>query len=85
MWPVFEEYRNLLREQGLREPDDAMQDVARIVEEKGVDAFPYKAVIVDEAQDMSPAAFSFFARSRVTQIKMTSLSSAMLTSASTAK
>ena len=58
LWPVFEEYRNLLREQGLREPDDAMQDVARLVEEKGADAFPYKAVIVDEAQDMSPAAFS---------------------------
>ncbi|PZO13340.1 MAG: DNA helicase [Leptolyngbya foveolarum] len=58
LWPVFEEYRNLLREQGLREPDDAMQDVARMVEEKGADAFPYKAVIVDEAQDMSPAAFS---------------------------
>ena len=58
LWSVFEEYRNLLREQGLREPDDAMQDVARLVEEKGADAFPYKAVIVDEAQDMSPAAFS---------------------------
>ncbi len=57
LWPVFEEYRNILREQGLREPDDAMQDVARMVKEKGADTFPYKAVIVDEAQDMSPAAF----------------------------
>ena len=58
LWPVFEEYRNLLREQRLREPDDAMQDVAQLIKEKGSDAFPYKAVIVDEAQDMSPAAFS---------------------------
>lgn len=58
LWPVFEEYRNLLRAQGLREPDDAMRDVAQLIEEKGADAFPYKSVIVDEAQDMSPAAFS---------------------------
>lgn len=58
LWPVFEEYRNLLREQGLREPDDAMRDVAQLIEEKGSDAFPYQSVIVDEAQDMSPAAFS---------------------------
>lgn len=58
LWPVFEEYRNLLREQGLREPDDAMRDVAQLIEDKGVEAFPYQSVIVDEAQDMSPAAFS---------------------------
>jgi superfamily I DNA/RNA helicase len=58
IWPVFEEYRNILREKGLRNPDDAMQDVAQMVRERGSEAFPYKAVIVDEAQDMSPAAFS---------------------------
>lgn len=57
IWPVFEEYRNQLRAQGLREPDDAMRDAAQLIEQKGADAFPYKAVIVDEAQDMSTAAF----------------------------
>jgi superfamily I DNA/RNA helicase len=58
IWPVFEEYRNLLREKGLREPDDAMRDVAQIIATKGAAALPYKAVIVDEAQDLSEAAFT---------------------------
>lgn len=58
IWSVFEEYRNLLREKGLREPDDAMRDAAQIIAAKGAAAFPYKAVIVDEAQDMSEAAFT---------------------------
>jgi superfamily I DNA/RNA helicase/mRNA-degrading endonuclease RelE of RelBE toxin-antitoxin system len=58
IWSVFEEYRNLLREKGLREPDDAMRDAAQIIAAKGVAALPYKAAIVDEAQDMSEAAFT---------------------------
>lgn len=58
IWSVFEEYRNLLREKGLREPDDAMRDAAQIIAAKGAAALPYKAVIVDEAQDMSEAAFT---------------------------
>ncbi|MGQ4650337.1 UvrD-helicase domain-containing protein [Lyngbya aestuarii] len=58
IWIVFEEYRNLLRERGLREPDDAMRDAIQIIQAKGTEALPYKAVIVDEAQDMSKAAFS---------------------------
>lgn len=58
IWPVFEEYRNLLREKGLREPDDAMRDATQILMEKGITALPFKAVIVDEAQDMSEAAFT---------------------------
>ena len=40
IWPVFEEYRNLLREQGLREPDDAMRDVDSINRRKGCGCFP---------------------------------------------
>jgi superfamily I DNA/RNA helicase len=58
IWSVFEEYRNLLREKGLREPDDAMRDTAQIITTKGTAALPYQAVIVDEAQDMSEAAFT---------------------------
>jgi superfamily I DNA/RNA helicase/mRNA-degrading endonuclease RelE of RelBE toxin-antitoxin system len=58
IWPVFEEYRNLLREKNWREPDEAFRDAAKIIEGKGEDLLPYQAVIVDEAQDMSPAAFN---------------------------
>jgi superfamily I DNA/RNA helicase len=58
IWPVFEEYRNLLREKGLREPEGAMRDAAKLLADRGTEALPYKSVIVDEAQDMSEAAFS---------------------------
>lgn len=58
IWTVFEEYRNLLREKGLREPEDAMRDATQIIAAKGTASLPFKAVIVDEAQDMSDAAFS---------------------------
>lgn len=58
IWPVFEEYRNLLIEKNLREPDDAFRDAAQLITAKGSESLPYRAVIVDEAQDMSPAAFS---------------------------
>ncbi len=57
IWQVFEEYRNLLLEHNLREPDDAFRDAAKLIKARGSDSLPYKAVIVDEAQDMSPAAF----------------------------
>jgi len=56
LWPVFEEYRVLLNENNLREVDDAMRDACAIIRDKG-DVLPYKAVIVDEAQDMSAQAF----------------------------
>jgi hypothetical protein len=56
VWPVFEEYRVLLNENNLREVDDALSDACALIREKG-DVLPYKAVIVDEAQDMSASAF----------------------------
>lgn len=56
IWPVFEEYRIEMNEHGLREPDDAMRDARLILESKG-ETLPYRAVIVDEAQDMGPQAF----------------------------
>ncbi len=61
VWPVFEEYRLLLNEHGIREVDDAMRDACAIIREKG-DVLPYKAVIVDEAQDMSVQAFNLVRR-----------------------
>ena len=56
VWPVFEEYRLLLNDQGWREPDDAMRDARHVLESKKM-GLPYKAVIVDEAQDMGTQAF----------------------------
>jgi superfamily I DNA/RNA helicase len=58
IWCVFEEYRNLLKEQGKREPEGAMYDAKQILLSRGVEALPYQSVIVDEAQDLSDAAFS---------------------------
>ncbi|MBF0232642.1 MAG: UvrD-helicase domain-containing protein [Desulfamplus sp.] len=56
IWTVFEEYRLLLNENNLCEIEDAMRDACALIRDKG-DVLPYKAVIVDEAQDMSVQAF----------------------------
>ncbi|MBI4700701.1 MAG: UvrD-helicase domain-containing protein [Deltaproteobacteria bacterium] len=57
IWPVFEEYRAALNGAGLREAPDAMRDASRLLGAR--DAAPrYKAVVVDEAQDMGPQAFA---------------------------
>ena len=56
IWPVFEEYGNLLEEQGLRESTDAMRDAAALLQRREA-VLGYRAVIVDEAQDMSTVAF----------------------------
>ncbi len=55
-WPVFEEYRLLLNEAGVREGVDAMRDARLLLRSQGR-VLPYKAVIVDEAQDMGYQAF----------------------------
>jgi superfamily I DNA/RNA helicase len=56
VWPVFEEYRVLLNEHHLREGDDAMRDARLLLEAKG-NILPYRAIVVDEAQDMGTQAF----------------------------
>ena len=61
IWEVFQEYRLLLDENGLREPDDAMRDAFLLLEQKGHD-LPYCAVVVDEAQDMGFQAFRLIRR-----------------------
>ncbi|MFP4309763.1 MAG: 3'-5' exonuclease [Desulfococcaceae bacterium] len=53
---MFEEYLALLNENRLREMEDAMRDVRIILRDKGP-ILPYRAVVVDEAQDLSPQAF----------------------------
>jgi superfamily I DNA/RNA helicase len=56
IWSVFEEYRAQLNARGLKEMADAVRDARVILENKG-DILPYRAVIVDEAQDMGMEAF----------------------------
>lgn len=56
-WPVFEEYRNLLEENKLKESVDAMRDAANLLQERKA-VVNYKAILVDEAQDMSTTAFT---------------------------
>jgi len=56
IWPVFEEYRNLLTSSGKREVDDAYRDAAALVEHESLE-LPYTSVVVDEAQDMGFQAF----------------------------
>lgn len=56
VWTVFEEYRILLNEEGLREGADAMRDARLLLREKESN-LPYCAIIVDEAQDMGTQAF----------------------------
>lgn len=54
IWPVFEDFRLLLQEKGLLEPNDAMREARLRIILNGKPL--YRAVIVDEAQDMSAQA-----------------------------
>ena len=56
IWPVFQEYRAQLNEQGKKEYIDLLRDARGLIQSKGI-CLPYRAVIVDEAQDMSAEAF----------------------------
>lgn len=56
IWPVFEEFRAQLNAHGLKELVDATRDARSLLERQG-DVLPYKAVLVDEAQDMGTEAF----------------------------
>jgi len=55
VWPVFQEYRALLNESGKKEFIDLTRDARQIIQTKRL-KLPYKAVIVDETQDMSAEA-----------------------------
>lgn len=55
IWPVFQEYRAQLNDHGKREYIDMVRDARQLIEAKGL-RLPYRAVIVDETQDMSAEA-----------------------------
>jgi superfamily I DNA/RNA helicase len=52
VWTVFQEYRALLNEAGKKEFIDLIRDARQVIETKRL-KLPYRAVIVDETQDIS--------------------------------
>jgi len=55
-WAVFQEYRTQMNEKGSKEFVDLIRDARSLIETKQL-KMPYRAVVVDEAQDMSAEAF----------------------------
>ncbi len=55
VWAVFQEYRAQLNESGKKEFVDLIRDARQVIESKRL-KLPYRAVIVDETQDMSAEA-----------------------------
>ncbi|MEM9148861.1 MAG: UvrD-helicase domain-containing protein [Cyanobacteria bacterium P01_F01_bin.3] len=58
VWPVFEEFRALMKQKGLKDREDAMYDACSLLKNKPEYDRPYQSIIVDEAQDMGPADFA---------------------------
>lgn len=56
VWPVFEAYRNALESQRRKEGSDAVRDAARLLRD-GKAVSSYRAVVVDEAQDLPTVSF----------------------------
>ncbi|MEQ8222011.1 MAG: 3'-5' exonuclease [Candidatus Eremiobacterota bacterium] len=61
IWGVFEEYRNLLNENNMKELDDLVRDARKLLESKG-NILPYRAIIVDEGQDMGKEVYKLIRR-----------------------
>ena len=56
IWPVFAEYRAQLHAANLREPEEAFRDARRLLATQATE-LGIRAMVIDEAQDISPAAF----------------------------
>lgn len=56
IWPVFAEYRAQLHGANLREPEEAFRDARRLLAGQATE-LGIRSMVVDEAQDISPAAF----------------------------
>ena len=54
-WPISQKYRAQLNEQGKKEHVDLLRDDRGLIQGKGI-SLPYRAIIADEAQDMSAEA-----------------------------
>ena len=57
IWPVFAEYRAQLNGANLREPEEAFRDARNLLRDPGAE-LGIRCMIVDEAQDISAAAFT---------------------------
>ncbi|MCX4194167.1 UvrD-helicase domain-containing protein [Methylobacterium organophilum] len=60
VWAVFAAYRARLDAEGLSEPEDAYRDARELLQAKPA-LLPYRAVVVDEAQDLGMQAFRLIA------------------------
>ena len=56
IWPVFAEYRARLLADNWREPEEAFRDAMRLLRQHPTE-LGIRAMVVDEAQDISPAAY----------------------------
>ncbi|MGH8170973.1 MAG: UvrD-helicase domain-containing protein, partial [Steroidobacteraceae bacterium] len=57
IWPVFAEYHAQLRSANLREPEEAYRDALALLKRDGT-SLGIRSAIIDEAQDLSPAALA---------------------------
>ena len=57
LWPVFAEYRSQLRAANFREPEEAYRDALALLKKEGT-PLGIKSVVIDETQDLSPAALA---------------------------
>ena len=57
LWPVFAEYRSQLRAANYREPEEAYRDALALIKKEGA-TFGLQSIVVDETQDLSPAALA---------------------------
>ena len=58
VWPVFEEFRNLMRQKGFKDREDAMYDAYSLLKNKPESEHIFQSIVVDEAQDMGSADFA---------------------------
>jgi hypothetical protein len=57
LWPVFAEYRSQLRAANMREPEEAYRDALTLMRKDGV-SLGIQSIVIDETQDLSPAALA---------------------------
>jgi len=57
LWSVFAEYRSQLRAANFREPEEAYRDALALIKKEGT-TLGIQSVVIDETQDLSPAALA---------------------------
>lgn len=58
VWPVFEEFRALMKQKGRKDREEAMYDACSLLQQRSRHDRPFRSIIVDEAQDMGSADFT---------------------------